>query len=125
MKSSLSAVAVVLGLLLLIASFAWGVLFPANRAWTEEKSARMADIGGEAGKLKAAIKLAQARPSMHAGQNPAEMQAKYEKLSAEYKSLHDEFTGAVDTPKTASKILRWSGIAFVIAGAIIVFANRG
>jgi hypothetical protein len=122
---NLSAIAVGLGLVLLVASAAWGMLFPANRAWTEEKSARMAELGGQAGKLKEQLVQAGSRPKMHAGKNPAELKAEYDKVAAEYKSLHDEFTGAVETPKTASKILRWSGIAFVVAGAIIVFANRG
>jgi hypothetical protein len=101
------------------------VLFPANRSWTEEKSARMAEIGGEVGKLKAALQQAQTRPSMHAGQNPAEMQAKFETLSAEYEALHDEFNGAVESPKTSANFLRWAGAAFVVAGGLVVFASRG
>jgi hypothetical protein len=39
--------------------------------------------------------------------------------------LHQEFMSASNAPKTASSFLRWSGIAFIAAGALLVFANRG
>jgi hypothetical protein len=125
MKSTLPAVAVVLGIVLLAASVLWAIVLPASRGWTEEKSARMTELGNRASDIKLQLTRAQAKPSMHSGLNPAELQAEYDKISAEYKTLYDEFSGATQTPKTASSILRWSGIAFVVAGAIVVFANRG
>ncbi len=125
MKSALPAGAVVLGLVLLVASALWATLFPSSRGWTEEKSARMIELGNRASELERQLSIAQAKPSMHAGESSAEMQAEFETVSAEYKTLYDEFNGASESPKTASKILRWSGIAFVIAGGLVVFAGRG
>jgi hypothetical protein len=124
MKSALPASAVILGVVLLAASLLWAMLFPATRGWTEEKSSRMIELGNRAAEIQRQLSHAEARPSMHAGVNPAELKAEYEKVSAEYKELYEAFSGATESPKTASRILRWSGIAFVVAGAIVVFAGR-
>lgn len=125
MKSTLAASAVAIGLVLLVGSVLWAVLFPASRGWNEEKSARMTELGNRATEINLQLTRAQAKPSMHSGVNAAELKAEYDKVSADYKVLYDEFSGATQTPKTASSILRWSGIAFVLAGAIVVFASRG
>jgi hypothetical protein len=124
MKSALPAAALVLGIVLLGASALWAIFFPATRGWTEEKSARMTELGNRAADINLKLTRAEAKPSMHSGLNAAELKAEYEKVSAEYKTLYEEFNGATESPKTASRILRWSGIAFVVAGAIVVFANR-
>ena len=124
MKSSLPTAAVVLGVVLLAASFLWAVLFPAGKSWTEEKSAQMSALGDQATELQRQILASQSRPSMHSGENPAELQEKYDKVAAEYKALHEEFMGNTKAPESASRFLRWSGIAFVIAGGLVVFATR-
>ena len=85
----------------------------------------MTDLGNRAAEINWQLTGAQAKPSMHAGVNAAELKAEYDQVSADYKVLYDEFSGLTQTPKTASSILRWSGIAFVVAGAIVVFASRG
>jgi len=62
---------------------------------------------------------------MHSGRNAAELKAEYEKIAAEYKTLHEEFVSASGSPKTAARFLRWAGIAFIAAGALVVLATRG
>jgi len=124
MKSLLPTTAVILGIVLLAASAAWAILFPASRAWTEEKSTRMTQLGNQATEIARQLQQAKTRPSMHSGENPAELQAKYDVIAAEYKALHEEFTSAQDGPKSAATFLKWSGIAFVVAGGLIVFATR-
>lgn len=125
MKSTIPAIAVVLGVILMLFSAAWSFIFPATRSWTEEKSQRMSDVGYHARLIDLELSKAKQSPSMHRGKSAAELQAEYDKLDAEFKQLRGEFTNASDSPKTASRILRWSGIAFVVAGGAIVFANRG
>ncbi len=84
----------------------------------------MTELGDQATAIKLQLTQSQTRPSMHSGENPAELQEKYDKIAAEYKTLHEEFVGINQTPKTAKSFLWWSGIAFVVAGGIIVMANR-
>lgn len=125
MKAALPASAIVVGLVLLIGSVAWATLFPPGRNWTAEKATRMTDLGNQATAIQMKIDHATVRPSMHAGENPAELKAKYDEIETEYKSLYQEFKNADESPKTAASILRWSGIAFVVAGGLVVFATRG
>lgn len=124
MKTVLPTAAVVLGAALLLMSFCWALLFPPSQVWTQEKSARMAELGGQGHLLKFQLIEAKANPNMHGKKSAAELQAEFDKIDAEYKLLSDEFQGAKDSPKTAATYLRWSGVAFVIAGAIVVFASR-
>ncbi|HMP05567.1 MAG TPA: hypothetical protein PJ982_04385 [Lacipirellulaceae bacterium] len=124
MKSALPAAAVIVGLLLLLVSFSWALLFPPQRSWTEEKSVRMAELGSQGNLLKFELIEAQNNPRMHGGKNAAELQAQYDAVNEEYMKLRAEFDNAAQSPKTAATYLRWSGIAFVVAGAIVVFANR-
>jgi hypothetical protein len=124
MKSALSTTAVVLGVLLLLASFVWGLLFPATGGWTEEKSLRMSELKGRAHILVGQIAAAKERPSMHGGANAEELEAEFEQVKAELKLLADELEGRIQAPKTAASVLRYAGIAFVVAGGLVVFATR-
>lgn len=123
MKTALPAVAVVVGVVLLSLSLAWSIFFPASAVWTTEKSTQMTELGNQATALKLQMQ-SQSKPSMHAGQNQAELKEKYDQVSAEYKILYDEFRSAKDSPQTSSSILRWAGIAFIAAGAMVVMATR-
>lgn len=124
MKSFAPGAVVVVGFLLLVMSVAWALLFPPGQGWTEEKSARMNELADQAGAMRLQIHSGKTKPSMHSGENPAELQEKYNKLDVEYKTLYEEFLSARDSPAEASRFLRWSGIAFVVAGALVVFATR-
>ena len=123
MKSAFPAAAVVLGVVLLLASATWAVLFPASRNWTPEKSARLTTVGNECSEIKLQLNKP-GKPSTKPGETPADLKAKFAKLDAEYKELYQEFVGASEGPKTAKRFLWWSGIAFVVAGGIITMAGR-
>lgn len=125
MKAILPGAALIVGIVLLAAGLLWAIFFPPGRGWTEAKSARMTELGDRAGIIKLQLSQSQTRPTMHAGQNPAELKEEYDKISVEYKALHEEFVGANNAPKTAARFLQWAGIAFVAAGGFIVFVNRG
>jgi hypothetical protein len=125
MKSALPVAAVTLGVVLLAISFLWAIVFPASASWTPEKSEKLTSLGNRATEIQLQLDKAQTRPSMHSGQNPAELKEELEKVSAEYKVLYAEFSGASKAPESSSRFLRWAGIAFVVAGGLTVFATRG
>jgi outer membrane murein-binding lipoprotein Lpp len=122
---ALSIAAVVLGIIFLIGSVAWGALFPASNSWTNEKFEQKADLGIKVRRLQDELITAQKKPSMHGGRNAAEIDAELKTATAELNALQDEFEGKRDAPKNASRILQWAGIAFVAAGALATFANKG
>ncbi len=124
MKSFLPASAVIVGVSLLLMSFAWGILFPATRNWTEEKSKRMAELNGKGHLLGMQITEAKNSPAPRKGRSLPELQKDFDAVQAEYNSLKSDFEHARDTPKTAATYLRLSGGAFVVAGALILLAKR-
>ena len=120
----LSVVAVVLGVVFLIGSVAWGALFPATSSWTNEKSEQKSQLGIQVRRLQDELVTAQKKPSMHGGRNAAVIDAELKTATAELTALQEEFEGKRDAPKNASRILQIAGIAFVVAGALASFANR-
>jgi hypothetical protein len=124
MKSALPTVAVVVGVTLVLASLAWGLLFPASSGWTEEKSLRMNQLQARAHILVGEVAAAKEKPSMHGGANAAELEAEFEKVRAELKLLADELEGRIENPKTTATTLRYAGIAFVVAGGLVVYSGR-
>ena len=121
---SVPVAAITLGILLLVASVVWGQLFPPTRTWTDEKSQRLAELGSETNRLKFALVQSRQNPSVHAGQNPAEVKLAYDKAREEYDLLHQQFQAARDTPKTVAAGLRWAGIALVAAGTLLFYVKR-
>ncbi|MBL9164871.1 MAG: hypothetical protein JNL18_19235 [Planctomycetaceae bacterium] len=125
MKSALPTVAVVLGVLLLVVSLVWGLIFPASAGWTEEKSVRLGELKTRAHVLVGQVAAAQAKPSMHGGSNAAELEAEFQQVKTELTQLSDELDGRIESPKTTAAILRYAGIAFIVAGGLVVYAGRG
>jgi hypothetical protein len=124
MKSALPGIIVAVGIVLLLVSAIWAVMFPPSRTWTDEKGARMAELSAQAHALGFELVAAQ-KPTMHKGRSLPEVKAEYDQVNAELTSLREELEGKVAAPTRATTILRWSGIAFVVAGGLIVFASRG
>ena len=125
MKAMLSTGAVVIGILLLGTSLIWGLVFPASAGWTEEKSLRLRDLKAQAHVLSSQASAANDKPSMHGGDNAAEKKAEYDQVRTELEALDAELQGKVEAPETAASILRYAGIAFVVAGALAVYTSRG
>jgi len=125
MKSVLPTIAVALGLVLVVVSLLWGVLFPAGSGWTEEKSLRMRELSERAHVLGGQLQAAKAKPDMKKGLNPAEMEAEYKQVTTELAQLGEEAEGKIQAPKTAASILRWAGVAFVLAGGMVIYAGKG
>ena len=125
MKAMLSTGAVVLGMVLLVMSLAWGLLFPASAGWTNEKSLRRTELSNRAHVLLGEVAAANAKPSMHGGPSAAEKQAELDKVNAEYQMLDAERHSRIEAPAKAASLLRYAGIAFIVAGALVVYASRG
>ncbi len=111
-------------MLLLVASESWTTLFPTSRTWSAEQHQRLVELSNQATDLKQQLNVAEARPSIFAGENPAELLDRFKKVDAEYKRVYAQFKIASEPSKPAPKSLRWAGIALIVAGAVIVFVNR-
>jgi len=120
----LPMVAVLAGSLLLAASEAWTILFPVQHEWTAEKASRLIALSNHATDLKQKLVAADARPSMHAGENPAELLQRFREVDAEYNQLYRQHKAASQPPSPAPPLLRWIAIAFIFVGAIAVFVRR-
>ena len=125
MKSILSLTAIILGMILMLASATWVLMFPPTRSWTQEKSEQLSELGSETNRLKFAIVEAKNNPSMHSGGNPADLQKQYDEIRKEYDVLHQEFLNAREQPQEIAAILRWSGIGLIVVGAVMTFIARG
>jgi hypothetical protein len=124
MKSILSVVAVVIGIVLLAASLVWALLFPAASGWTEEKSLRLSELSSRAHILGGELEAARSKPNMQRGKSAAEIETEFKQVTAELKELGAEADGKIEAPKTAAWIMRWAGVAFVVAGGLVIFAGR-
>jgi hypothetical protein len=121
---TIPVVAVGLGLALLASSFVWGMLFPASRAWTEEKANRMSELGLKAHSLGGELDGVRRRPKMYGGRNAADVEAEYEKTTAELAVLREEFQTTRDRPAANASRLRWVGVVCVAIGALAYMAMR-
>jgi hypothetical protein len=120
---SWSLVAVGLGMALIVSSVIWVLVFSPSRTWTPEKNSRMNDLSVAAHKLGGELDSARRRPSMH-GRSPAMIEEEYKKTTDELSQLKAEFENKQQGPKTTATVLRWTGIACVILGGIVVLSNR-
>lgn len=124
MKQAIPLAAIALGVFLIALSLLWTVLFPPSRSWTEEKSLRLTELGNEATAINLRLLEAERSRSMYSGESAAELKEQYDKVSAEYKILYDEFHSASETPKTIADVLKWSGIGVALLGAAGVYMTR-
>jgi len=62
---------------------------------------------------------------MHGGPSAAEKQAELDKVNAEYQMLDAERQNRIEAPAKAASLIRYAGIAFIVAGALVVYASRG
>lgn len=124
MKEVLPVVAIVGGVLLLVTGFLWGNIFPPAAAWSPELDSKLSELGSELKGLGFRLAEAQANPSMHRGENPAEIKLKHDEVKAEYDALYTQFESARDRPASTGNALKWVGIIVAGIGALFVFAGR-
>jgi hypothetical protein len=109
-----------LGLLFLLLSGVWTTIFSGRSTWTQEKSARQAEVTGKIHNLAFVVNVP--NPKMHGGQDAGQLKAELEQLKKERDTLAAEFTSAAETPQTVSKVLKWSGLSLAIIGLIAWYA---
>jgi hypothetical protein len=123
MKSAVPLGAIGLGFLLLLLSSLWSTLFPATSTWTEEKAIRSSEVKARISNLGPIIYST--KPiSMHRGPDPGSLKAEFDALVKENEQLDAEFESAATSPKTASRLLKWSGISLAIVGLIGWYAVK-
>jgi hypothetical protein len=122
MKSAVVFGLIVMGFVLLILSSLWASLFPATSTWTEEKSLRSTEVKTRLSNIGPIVNgTAQ---SMHRGPDPATLKAEFDALVKENQQLDAEFESATIRPQTASRMLKWSGIALAAVGLIGWYALK-
>ncbi len=124
MKDVLPLGAVVFGVLLLVAGFMWGNLFPPAAAWSPEQNTQLTDLGTELKSTGFKLAEAQSNPQMHSGENAAELKMKHDEIKKEFDALYAQFESARDQPANTGNTLKWVGIIIAAGGAVFVFANR-
>lgn len=125
MKKYLPASTLVLGIAMVALSFAWSTLFPATNAWNEDKSRRLAELGGEVNLLRFEIVESEQNPSRDPRKETNYLKAQYQSKLQQYNDLQSEFEGARDLPAAASNFLLYAGAAVAALGALAFFvANR-
>jgi len=116
--------AIGLGLVLLLLSVLWPVLFPATRTWTDEKSRRLKELSGKTQYAVGKLEYAKSKPNMLGGESPAVLQQKADELMQELEGLQNEFASAKDSPQTISTVLKWSGVGTMALGVIGYLATK-
>jgi hypothetical protein len=107
-----------LGLLMLLASVAWVSLFSSSSSFTTEKAARWGEVKNKLHNLSFVVNAPPGTIKMHKGQELGQAKAEYEALKKEDEQLAAEFSGVYDSPRTTSKVLRWSGLSLAVIGII-------
>ena len=120
MKSSLPMLTIGLGILLLLGSVVWPMVFSTTRSWTDEKSNQLSDLSTQVAGMR--FKLTQAKRQAWPGaerepvNNLAVMQKKFDHASQELATLRIEFESAISSPQTSSSFLKWAGLSVLVAG---------
>lgn len=124
MKSLLPLIFVGLGIFLVGLGLLWPFVYPATRAWTDEKAQRMIELQNSAHQLLFLADRARTHPKS-GGLSPQEAQANFDEAEAELDTLREEFEGIRDSPNTIGTYIRWAGIALVLiaGGATMVLSG--
>jgi hypothetical protein len=122
MKTAIPFAAIVLGLLLLVASTFWTRLFSQASAWTNEKATRSAEVKARLAYLGGIINSPNKSPPR--GLNPASAQAEFDALKKEDEQLNAEYRTIAHRPGAISKVLKWSGISLAVVGIISWYAVK-
>ena len=118
MKSMIVFGMIGFGLLLLALSFIWVAMFSGKPAWTKEKGDRWGEVKGRMHNLAFVVNAPPGAVKLHNGPDLGQAKAEYEALKKENEQLTAEFSGAYDTPRTMSTILKWTGLSLTGVGVI-------
>ena len=122
MKSAVPIGIIVFGIGMLVVSGLWASLFPPTARWTDEKAKRSAEVKARLSNIGPLVNSP--NPSMHRGPDPATLKAEFDALVIENEELNADFESAANTPKTISRVLKWSGIALAAVGLIGWYAVK-
>jgi hypothetical protein len=118
MKHAIGLGMIGLGLLLLVLSGLWTTLFPGTSSWTPAKGERWSEVKDRLHNLSFVVNAPPGRVSMHRGPDLGEAKQEYDQLRQENDHLRAEFESAYHGPRTAAKVLKWSGISLAVLGLI-------
>jgi hypothetical protein len=122
MKFAIAYGLVGLGALLLILSGVWTTIFNGKSTWTPEKAARSSEIKARLHNL--AFTVNSPTPSLQRGEDLGKLKAEYEQLRKENDELNADFKSAAEAPKSASQIMKWSGISLAAIGLVGWYAAK-
>jgi hypothetical protein len=122
MKSAIAFGVLALGLSLLVGATLWPTIFPTTSSWTPEKSERAAEIKARLNDLGPRVNSP--RATMHGGADIGPLKAEFAALQKENDQLNADFQSAYDSPRTVSKVLKWSGIGLAVLGLIGWYAVK-
>jgi hypothetical protein len=107
-----------LGLLMLALSAVWVSMFSGEAGWTKEKADHWGDVKNRIHNLAFLVNAPPGTIKLHSGEDLGQLKAEYDQLQKENEQLKAEFSGDYDTPRTASKALKWAGISLTLVGII-------
>jgi hypothetical protein len=106
------------GLVLLILSGVWTSMFDGSSSWTADKAKRNAELRSRLHTLALVVDESSIAPSMHNGPDLGKAKEEYEQLKKERAELNAEFQSASGGPRTAAKVMRWTGLSLAVIGVI-------
>lgn len=124
MKRTIPLVTAGIGVLALVLSALWPVLFPPERSWTEDKSQQMADLSSRAHLLHVKVKMARPERGSDKPGYSEKTQQEYEEVTSRLESLKEELETAKEKPQTVATILKWSGLVMAGVGVAGWVATR-
>ncbi|MEM9352698.1 MAG: hypothetical protein AAGA92_06775 [Planctomycetota bacterium] len=113
-----------IGIVLLLLSVLWPLLFPATSSWTDEKAQRLGQLGKEAHVAGAKLAAAKRGSNMLGGESVVVLQEKFDNLMSEADTLREEFESADQAPKAASTLFKYAGIGVLALGIGLHFVTK-
>lgn len=124
MKSMIAFGVLGVGLLLLAVSVLWSALSIGSSAWSPEKGQRWTEVKDRIHNLSFMINGPPNRLSKRGGPDMAALKQEYDALKKENEELKVQFESAYNSPRTASSVLKWTGISLAGLGIVGWLAVR-
>jgi len=124
MKQAGPLVLMIVGALILVASIAWPSVFPSSTYWSEVDEAELEEMQSRVHNLSYLAAQAEEQPSRRKPRMSGEEFAEYRELREKTQQRLEVRDNAISRPGFISGILRWSGIATLLAGVSIYYVVR-